>query len=288
MEKKYIRKTEVAEMFGVSYQTITNWEKKGILSGFMLGGIKCFDYQTVKEKENSLFSAMEMEKNLKRYKRSLKESEDAYKKSINELRDCCDDNKALAESKRLLVKVFPSLCEVIRDNSDDRRSRMLQMLLDGDDIRKIADFFKLTAERVRQIVNVEVERLVEDAESYRELKEERDRLAKEVEVLRINARSLTSVHEKFKVVDGVRVSALSKKISDCELSVRAKNCCDYVGIETVADLVCYKRKEIMRIRNLGKTTMGELDWLVRSFGLEWGKCYILYEDGTVAGASSEL
>lgn len=63
---------------------------------------------------------------------------------------------------------------------------------------------------------------------------------------------------------------LNRKISDMDISVRALNCLQYGEVETLADLVCCNRDDLMRFRNFGKKSLVELDELLKSHNLDFG------------------
>jgi len=63
---------------------------------------------------------------------------------------------------------------------------------------------------------------------------------------------------------------LMMKLADMELSVRALNCLKMAEVETVADLVSFRKSDLLKFRNFGKKSMDELEELVRSKGLSFG------------------
>ena len=64
---------------------------------------------------------------------------------------------------------------------------------------------------------------------------------------------------------------LSKRLVDCELSVRTLNICHANGIETLGDLVKLHKTDWLKYRNGGKKSLIELDDLLAANGLEWAK-----------------
>lgn len=63
---------------------------------------------------------------------------------------------------------------------------------------------------------------------------------------------------------------LSKRLIDCNLSVRTLNICKSGDLETVRDIARLKKTDWLRFRNGGKRSLGELTDLLDSFGLTWG------------------
>lgn len=64
---------------------------------------------------------------------------------------------------------------------------------------------------------------------------------------------------------------LSKRLVDCELSVRTLNICHANSIETLGDLTKLHKTDWLKYRNGGKKSLMELDDLLAANGLEWAK-----------------
>ncbi len=63
---------------------------------------------------------------------------------------------------------------------------------------------------------------------------------------------------------------LKSKLVDLHLSVRALNCLKAAEVETLGELVQYKKSDMMKFRNFGKKSMSELEELVERKGLTFG------------------
>jgi len=64
--------------------------------------------------------------------------------------------------------------------------------------------------------------------------------------------------------------ALSRPIADLELSVRARNCLDSANLSTLHDLVSLSEGEVMKLKNLGKTSLTEIKSRLSERGLSLG------------------
>jgi len=286
MEQKYIKASDVAEMFGVTRQTIRNWVKKGILNGVMIDGTQFIHRESLQKVEDSINVFVVMEESIKSYKKRLKELEEYYRESIIELRKCIEGNNALVNSRKALLDVLPVLYDVIQPDSSETDSgcKVLQMLLAGDDIKTIAKTFNLTSERIKQLIRKKLFDISVHIESYRELKEERDKLLAEVDALRLNTRTHEKIQCEIKQSEDVRPNILTMRLSQCDLSVRTLHCLRSADIYTIGDLVSKRKSELSCIRNLGKVSLIELDDFIHDFGLEWGKYYFVQPDGSVVEA----
>ena len=65
-------------------------------------------------------------------------------------------------------------------------------------------------------------------------------------------------------------SRLGMLVSDLRLSLRASNCLEEAGIGSLRDLVSRSREELLEMRNLGDTTLQEVEEKLRELGLHLG------------------
>ena len=65
-------------------------------------------------------------------------------------------------------------------------------------------------------------------------------------------------------------SRLGMLVSDLRLSLRASNCLEVEGIQTLKDLVSKTREEVLELRNAGETTLQEIEEKLAELGLSLG------------------
>lgn len=65
-------------------------------------------------------------------------------------------------------------------------------------------------------------------------------------------------------------SKLDKPVSELRLSVRASNCLEAEGIQTLRDLVARNEDSLLEVRNFGETTLLEVREKLSAFGLHLG------------------
>lgn len=63
---------------------------------------------------------------------------------------------------------------------------------------------------------------------------------------------------------------LKTKLSERDLSVRALNCLKAADVETIGELVCFQRNDLLKFRNFGKKSLSELDELLENLSLTFG------------------
>jgi len=56
-------------------------------------------------------------------------------------------------------------------------------------------------------------------------------------------------------------------IEDLELSVRSYNCLKRAGINTIGELVQKSEEDMIKVRNLGKKSLEEVELKLRSLGM---------------------
>ena len=76
-------------------------------------------------------------------------------------------------------------------------------------------------------------------------------------------------NEKNREDDELQV-LLERPIADLELSVRARNCLDSANLMTLYDLVTLSENEVMKLKNLGKTSLTEIKSRLSEKGLSLG------------------
>lgn len=84
-------------------------------------------------------------------------------------------------------------------------------------------------------------------------------------------RKFQSDEEEEVDAETLRIRQLLKgEISDCDLTVRARNCLIGGNVYTLGDLLKYDKSELLKLRNFGKKTLEELTEFLESLGLEFG------------------
>ncbi len=64
-----------------------------------------------------------------------------------------------------------------------------------------------------------------------------------------------------------RTALLQQPLATVRLSVRASNCLEVAKIRTIGDLARNSADELLRLRSFGRTSLAEVETLLRSHGL---------------------
>lgn len=308
MEKqKYMKLADVAQKFGVTNQTVRNWISKGLLNAIMVDNCNYVTVESVKAIEENHIDVVKESIAVDDYLNSLQELSAKYRKSAEEYRESIVANKALVTNRVKIARFVPIIYELLQDDLPiiKRCHLIIQRVIEGEDSMSISQELGVSPERVRQILEREMRRISVNAVKYHRLIKENEELKKENATLKLNLKNMKSVvadctTENVVVesdAESVPDSILTKRLIDCNLSVRALNCLhSYYGyngdkwgnfpIETIGDLARHLKTDLLKQRNFGKKTLKELDDFLKEHGLEWGKRYMAKPDGSIVEISS--
>ena len=316
-ESRMISRQEAAEILRVDPQTITNWCNKGVLRAKQVGKWLMVDRDTITKLFDSLQDLAESEKVIMELKqdnyakmRELKQANEEWQKDVAFVNGM--------EKPSRLVRMIQSLIDSI-DNEimGERERNILKEYLDGSEFEAIGDEYGLTRERTRQIVEKAMRKLgslepygdvlnrCNDTEAENKmmrslLKKQDAELAELREKLNIKVE-----HEKNKTSEEKAMGELSEqekeilglfntRLVDLNLTVRSLNCLKAADLETFGDLVKCKKIDLLKQRNFGKKSLGELDDLLETmskihgvkfyFGMNVEEYYDRFKRGVIANS----
>ncbi len=284
---------EAANILGCSHQTILNWCKQGVLQR----------HELLKEGRKKKFAAVDREtvlalvddvKAIEESKAKIKEIREQIEKERHEFtfKAIVSDvlkfkPTSLYEVREIAMTFFYWASSVLTA----RESQILFDFINGKTIGEMGVTFGLSNERVRQLIYKSVHKL-KKVESFQSILEENQRLKEDIEMLKrsnnILEQDANNAYEHLLAACqkcGINAYELDEPISDeqlgilklfstnlvdCDLSVRALNCLACANIKTIGDLVQYNKTDLLKFRNFGKKTLGELDDFLEDQGLMFG------------------
>lgn len=316
-ESRMISRQEAAEILRVDPQTITNWCNKGVLRAKQVGKWLMVDRDTITKLFDSLQDLAESEKVIMELKqdnyakmRELKQANEEWQKDVAFVNGM--------EKPSRLVRMIQSLIDSI-DNEimGERERNILKEYLDGSEFEAIGDEYGLTRERTRQIVEKAMQKLgslepygdvlnrCNDTEAENkmmrsllkkqdaELAELRDKLNIKVEHDKhktAEEKAMGELSEQDKEILGI----LNTRLVDMNLTVRSLNCLKAADLETFGDLVKCHKIDLLKQRNFGKKSLGELDDLLDTmsnvhgvrfyFGMNVDEYYDRFTRGIIANS----
>jgi hypothetical protein len=139
----------------------------------------------------------------------------------------------------------------------------------------IASQYNTSYEMVGFIINGGLKKLLNSARyNFSYLNEQEDYRKKYIALSRqyndvcVKLKSFMSDEDALKLQSESLKSA-NPILAELNLSVRALNLLKAAEIKTLTDLLTYKKKDLMKYRNYGKTTLSELEKMVESYGCIW-------------------
>ena len=279
MSTKYMSVMEAAELLGVDRETVKNYLRRGVLVASKRkndrGG-----YQILRASVDAFLSegydVAEQSREIEQMRKDIAEEKEALKEAKEKL-------MAQKEMMRIKGVMYENMLEfkgivttaiecMGNDVLQKREHEILLDFLDGNHYDWICNKYGLTRARILQIYHKALRRL-KNSKTYWQTKVQNENLKKanieltsEVEALR----QVVKMYDAPLPTDAVLVPESLIGLKNYSLSVRAYNIINCWGMKNLWELAAYKRSDVIRLRNLGRKSMSELDMMMDFFGLEWG------------------
>lgn len=267
MNKKYISRNEAAEILGVHPQTISNYADRGIIHIVKRRGCVKVRYEDVEKLAAEIEDIVGIETRIANYKAELQQTEAELQK------EQVFKGGFTALAARNLTELFEKYVPSENKNDLDVTSYML-----NHGYKNTAWHFKMTETEVqscgrRVLHEIRKHNTIFELEAVNNaLKERNNNLSVENEILRARIKELGSDADDILNEEKEKNELLDKSVIpmayDHQMSVRAINCLKIAEIYTVRDLVSYSKRDLLRIRNMGKKSLREIIEFVESLGLE--------------------
>ena len=286
MNKNYYTRQEAADILGLTPQSISNYAAKGLLHEVRRGPSRLFSRKEV----DALNSVQEFHDIV-----SMQESVDAMHEEMSQMHAQLSERYGeLKEEfqrvitnghtnnwfryRQIIMKILGMACDA---TLTERDREVIFDALEFYNLSDIAQRYGLTRERVRQIIERSIRRIVRFGDiaegRYESAQETIANLKKQINELNATVWSLE--HPQLGKPATEFVTELEKyrettpfniKIVEFGVSVRAFNCCRAADIYTIGDLVAHTRLQMIKMRNFGRKSLNELELLLDKLGLNWG------------------
>lgn len=284
---KLIQLTEAAQRLGVSRQTLTNWGNTGVIKMHRTGKSgNCLwvDADTLdalgdkmKDVERSRLRLEQEDANLQAaYKREHAKLTDIHRQMF-----MIETMGTSIYAMEFYLAIPAMLVEL--EILTERECTIMQRVISGTDIGRIAQDFGLTRSRIMHIFYRGCRRakclstINEKIDELELLKEEVTELRQTVRVLIQEVKQQQSLQDMTEEerIQHIRetdemLKVFNTRLIDCDLSVRALNCLRSAELETVGDLARVKKSDLIRFRNFGRKSINELDDFLSDKGLTFG------------------
>ena len=276
-KRVFLSRSEVADIYGVDPQTISNYVTKGVLAPAKCSkGHMMFDIQTV----NSLRTSVEEIEQCKFKAEQLKAEMNAQNRESTRELETARQAVGLNINKKSNVgsDMLRSMANVALGQSSDRMMEILSRYLSGNSIDQISNEFKLTGSRVLQIINKAVN-MISQLRPYDEIVTELEEVKSENARLRIQVKNLqmelttaanipSEAMEEINDYDYHMNELLNTTMFDLNISVRTLNGLRALDIETLGDLLCYTPEDLLRIHKFGRKSLNEVQELLETMNLQ--------------------
>ena len=174
-----------------------------------------------------------------------------------------------------LNNVIELYLRVVKSNLTEREYDIIStFLLGGMNREELSEKFMVSHVRIAQIYTKAYRRITLNSriKDFNNIQEKRDILLWEVEYLKKQKDRYTKYLREHQLpIHDSKLAILYKNLYDCDISVRALNCCKAVDIDTVGDLIELSKYDIMKFRNFGKKSLEELTDFLHYHNLSWRK-----------------
>ena len=288
---KLIQIAEAAERLGVSRQTLANWGKNGTLKIRTMGktgNSLWVDADTIDALGDTMQDIENTRKRLQQEQELIRadyQKESQLRKDIERELFMAGNFGTAVYCKEFYMSIPIMLNELGVINH--RESQVIRAIINGNDLGRIADDYGLTRTRISQIfykgcrkarelltIKEQIDELRKLKDEMAQMKQEMKLMSQDLKVQQIAEQKLLEMEEAerikyIKETDGM-LKLLNTRLADCDLSVRAWNCLKQADIETIGDLAKLTKVDLLKFRNFGKKSLGELDDFLDSKGLTFG------------------
>jgi predicted phage tail protein len=288
---KLIQVTEAAERLGVSRQTLENWGKNGTLKIRTMGktgNSHWVDADTIDALGDTIQDIENTRKRLQQEQEFIRadyRKESQLRKDIERELFMVGKFGTAVYCKEFYMSIPIMLNEIGLLNH--RESQIMRAIINGNDLGWIAQDYGLTRSRITQIFYKgcrkarELSTIKAQLDELRELKNEMTQMKTELKIMndelkvqRIAEQELQEMEEaeriKYIKETDEKLKLFNTRLVDCDLSVRALNCLKAADLETIGDLAKCTKCDLLKFRNFGKRSLGELDDFLDSKGLTFG------------------
>lgn len=270
-------------MLGVHPQTISNYAESGIIHLKKRKGHCFFPLPEVEALAEcpDIKDAEQIKKETEQMISEIKEKYTLTKQEYAERRSMfyCEFNGTRQWFR--YREIVSAMVHVCCDTMTDRERDIIEDVLNCKPIEDIADYYLLSCTRVRMIIQkcirkmklypVRVAKEIDKAKmKTAQFRDENDKLKMQLQAMLANKNADVDNIQNMDTLDRFRMCApFNIPLSEVYLSVRAFNCLKAADINTLGELVSFKRTELMKFRNFGRKSLCEIDMMLDRYKLDY-------------------
>ena len=290
-DKKYCSRDEAARRLGVSPQTISNHLKEGNIpfteSKGPNGNTRIFIPKSVID---ALASEKEGEKSIVAQVKETRATFDrllaAERETLRAYSDYMDGLQkgmhSLPRRMETLSALLDTLFRIIPGEFTDEEKELLRMSVEGLSLEIMSCTLKKSIPATQKMLRLAHSKLARYPRFFTDTLAALNAEPPKTEEVKEATPTLPAGH--MPVLTGDRIAALQtpiKHFSD-QISNRTYHCLRNSGIETVAALILFTKKELMDIRNFGNQCLSEVELILEKTGFSLGSRWVvqLLDDNT--------
>lgn len=273
---EFLSRQEVAEIFGVNVQTVSNWSDYGLINSFIVNKRRVIPRNAVESLKEKLFDIADAENKVSEYRKTIFKE----KEKLNELENSLRLKYSfLSGTKDEICTFFEKAYQILsKDVADKRTIDCVCMFLRGKQLKEIGELYGITSTRASQIVKRGF-RMLSRVDKYSKIVEEKNRLIEILEQKEMSFKLLKESYEKLQeeylgnVSENTKVELpeiMYAKVKYLGFSKRLQNVFLYGDINTVYDIVRLTKEKLLKFRNLGQKSIKELEEFLNEYGLKIG------------------
>lgn len=277
--KNYLTLNEAAAKYGITAQTLKNWDKKGVIHIETIEKIKYVPKQAL-----SQVMASPLPMNERALNEAIEEVVNEKKKFDKKVYDLRQQKMVLSKFE---VKKFRDMFTIIfnglkpRTASEQKQVSIMLEFLQGKKIDNIADGYNLSTQAIINGIDnaiTQLEDVIDKLNDYDELMCVNKELEKEILLLKAKIRNLDRNDEESK--QNEKVSQLMKdSVIDIEeankahndlVSRRTMNILNYFGIKTLGQMAQLYEFQFTAQRGAGKGGLNQIKALLKFYNMKMG------------------
>jgi len=266
----FIPASEAAKIVGVTPETIRNLCKAKTIRFQMRTNLFYVCREDVNKYAESISQVQQIEMDIEKYKAELNQEQKALRHMIEATKERIKGLQVSSNQVERVLQSIPALMDHLTINHDfhisEQSMYILRLLFMGKSPIELSKQFDLTLARIYQIGNDAIKKMALTKTSLEKKDETITELKEQIEQLKIELEN-----EKDPIHDIIlqKAKLLITPISSLRLSTRAEKGLLSINVNYVLDLVQCKRNDILKLPNMGKKSIEDIDLFLEVNGLDY-------------------
>lgn len=275
----YLNEPDTLKFLDVKATTLRVFCQKKLLSKYEIGAKRFY-------KKSELLQLIESNK---KHERSSKEAIKMYQdsvqliESLNKEKDILKEEITKQADKRFIISTAAALVNALKFSEKaywhiglyDSEFDVILFSIEKRNFKDVSEKIGLSEQRVRQIFHKatrklfnNINKLFATAIDFTTLNNSNTDLVKRNISLE---KELKKIESEKNIIEIHMRKILATPMKDIGFSVRVYNSFTGADIKTLGEIISYSKKDLSKLRNLGKESLEEIFRLVESYGLKFNE-----------------